>query len=223
MKHGAAMGVAVFVIAALVVFSLGQRQGGWGRGAPGIGPPAPKDDAEQRILSVLEEMRRSGRTYLSVGTEAGRMLRLLAEATDARHVVEIGTSTGYSGLWFCLALQKTGGKLTTFEIHPGRAAIAQEHFKQAGVDGLVTIVLGDAHETVDQLTGPIDLLFLDADKSGYTEYLRKLLPLVRPGGLIVADNMDMAPDYVQAVTNNPDLETLYYREGAELGITLKKR
>jgi predicted O-methyltransferase YrrM len=138
-------------------------------------------------------------------------------------VVEIGTSTGYSGLWFCTALQNTGGKLTTFEIDPGLAALARKHFQQAGVQDIVTIVEGDAHQTVTKLKGPVDIVFIDADKEGYLDYLNKLLPLVRPGGLILAHNVDTAPDYVRAVTTNPDLETTFFSLGNGLGITLKKR
>jgi predicted O-methyltransferase YrrM len=67
------------------------------------------------------------------------------------------------------------------------------------------------------------VLFIDADKDGYLDYLTKLLPLVRPGGLILAHNVDSAPDYEQEVTTNPDLETVFYRENQGLGITLKKR
>lgn len=186
-------------------------------------PAADPARMEEQVLGVLAEMRRTGKTYLSVSESTGRMLRLLTEATGARHVVEIGTSTGYSGLWFALALSRTGGKLTTFEIDSGRAAQAQEHFRQAGVDKHVEIVLGDAHVTVTKLKEPIDILFLDADKPGYIDYLRKLLPLVRPGGLIVADNINMAPDYERAVTTDPGLETIYWREGGQVSITLKKR
>ena len=72
---------------------------------------------------------------------------------------------------------------------------------------MVTVVLGDAHETVSRLKEPIDLLFIDADKSGYLDYLQKLLPLVRPGGLILADNMSQpkpSPDFVKAITTNPN-------------------
>lgn len=186
-------------------------------------PPLAKTEAERKILAVLDQARSSGDVYLEVPVADGRMLRLLTEAAGARNVVEIGTSTGYSGLWLCLALQKTGGKLTTFEIDPGRAAEARKHFQQAGVGPLVTVVLGDAHENVKRLKEPIDVLFIDADKSGYLDYLNKLLPLVRPGGLILAHNIDSAPDYVRAVTTNPDLETVFYRQGAGLGVTLKKR
>ncbi len=120
----------------------------------------------------------------------GRLLRLFTEAAGAKHVVEIGTSNGYSGIWFCLALRTTGGKLTTHEIDAGRASLARENFKRAGVDKLVTLVEGDAHEKVKNLKDPIDILFLDADKEGYIDYLNKLLPLVRPGGLILAHNVD---------------------------------
>jgi caffeoyl-CoA O-methyltransferase len=186
-------------------------------------PPLAKTEAEKRILAVLEEARSSGDVYLEVPVADGRMLRLLTEAAGARNVVEIGTSTGYSGLWLCLALQKTGGKLTTFEIDPGRAAEARKHFQQAGVSALATVVEGDAHQTVKRLKEPIDVVFIDADKQGYLDYLNQLLPLVRPGGLILAHNVDSAPRYVRAVTTNPDLETVFYMQGAGLGITLKKR
>ncbi|MGA2328156.1 MAG: O-methyltransferase [Bryobacteraceae bacterium] len=186
-------------------------------------PPLAKTEAERRILAVLDQARSSGEVYLEVPIADGRMLRLLTEAAGARNVVEIGTSTGYSGLWLCLALQKTGGKLTTFEIDPGRAAEARKHFQQAGVGPMVTVVEGDAHENVKRLKEPIDVVFIDADKQGYVDYLSRLLPLVRPGGLILAHNVDSAPEYVRAVTTNPDLETVFYMQGAGLGVTLKKR
>jgi predicted O-methyltransferase YrrM len=163
------------------------------------------------------------RTYLSVPIQDGKALRLLAEAARAKNVVEIGTSTGYSGLWFCLALENTGGRLTTFEIDHSRASMAREHFKKAGVEGMVSVVEGDAHEQVLKLKGPIDLAFIDADKNGYVDYLNKLLPLLRPGGLILAHNIDMVPEYVKAVTADRNLETIFYTEGAGLAVTLKKR
>jgi len=187
-------------------------------------PAAPREP-EQKILSVLEAMRKEGRTYLSVPPEDGRALRLLAEAAGAKTVVEIGTSTGYSGLWFCLALQATGGHLTTFEIDPGRAAAARKNFQQAGVESLVTVVEGDAHQKIATLKGPIDVVFIDADKEGYVDYLTKLLPLVRPGGLLLAHNVGMSgvTEYLKAAQTNPDLETIIYREGAGLAVTVKKR
>jgi caffeoyl-CoA O-methyltransferase len=188
-----------------------------------LAEPIAKNEKEKKVLAVLNEMESAGKTYLSVSAADGRMLRLIAEAANAQNVVEIGTSTGYSGLWICLALQNTGGKLTTFEIDPGRAELAREHFKKAEVAQLVTVVEGDAHQNIVRLAAPIDIVFIDADKEGYLDYLNKLLPLVRPGGLIMADNMGQAPDYAKAVSANPELDTVYSSDSEELSISLKKR
>jgi caffeoyl-CoA O-methyltransferase len=179
--------------------------------------------AENKILGVLDRMVRSHETYLSVPVEDGKALRLLTEAVGAKEIVEIGTSTGYSGLWFCLALERTNGRLTTFEIDHERAAEARKHFREAGVENRVTIVEGDAHEQIAKLKGSIDLAFIDADKGGYVDYLKKLLPLLKQGGLILAHNVDMVPDYVKAVTTDADLETIIYTAGGGLAVTLKKR
>jgi caffeoyl-CoA O-methyltransferase len=201
----------------LMACACAQRRG------PVDRPPLAKDDAEKKVLGVLDRMRGAGEVYLEVPVVDGRMLRLLVEAIDAKNVVEIGSSTGHSGLWLLLGLQKTGGRLTTFEYDAGRAAQARAHFKEAGVEGLVTLIEGDAHDNVKRLKGPVDLVFIDADKEGYPDYLNKMLPLVRPGGLILAHNIDSNRDYVTAITSNPNLETTFYMQGGGLGITLKKR
>jgi len=184
--------------------------------------PLPANEEEKKILSVLDDMDQGqGRAMMNVPQTDGRMLRLLAETTGAKHIVEIGTSNGYSGIWFCLALRTTGGKLTTHDIDEGRASLARENFKRAGVDKLVTLVMGDAHETVAKIKEPIDILFIDADKEGYTDYLNKLLPLVRPGGLILSHNIDStAQDFIDAITKNPNLETV---QAQGVTVTLKKR
>lgn len=199
----------------------GGFRGSWAAGSTESLPLA-HSESEKRILGVIEEAWKAGATYANVPNADGRMLRLLAESSRAKHVVEIGTSTGISGMWFCLALHKTGGRLTTFEYDSRRAATAREHFRQAGVEHLVTIVEGDAHQTISRLKEPFDILFIDADKEGYVDCLNRLLALVRPGGLILAHNIDMVPDYLRAVTTNPALETQLFREGGGLGITLKK-
>jgi predicted O-methyltransferase YrrM len=199
---------------------------GSGPSASLAAPPRPKGDAEEKILKVLDQVGQKQGRMANVPMPDGRMLRLLAETIGAKTIVEIGTSNGVSALWFSLALKKTGGKLITHEIDAERAELARENFTAAGVAGLVTIVEGDAHETVAKLTGPVDLVFIDADKEGYLDYLTKLLPLVRPGGLVLAHNMNprMADArFVKAITTNPDLETLFYMEGGGLSITLKKR
>jgi caffeoyl-CoA O-methyltransferase len=190
-------------------------------------PPMPKTEQEKKILSVLDDMDKNQRRgMMNVPIEDGRLLRLLTEAVNAKHVVEIGTSNGYSGIWLCLALRNAGGKLTTYEIDAYRASLARENFKRAGVDKIVTLVEGDAHKEVTKLKEPIDVLFIDADKEGYIDYLNKLLPLVRPGGLILAHNVNMRgqmQDFIKAITCDPNLETAFQGQGQDLSVTLKKR
>jgi predicted O-methyltransferase YrrM len=188
----------------------------------------PKDDAEKKILTVLQEMDRNQRRgNMTVPENDGRILRVLTESTGAKHVVEIGTSIGYSGTWFCLGLKQTGGRLTTFEIDSNRAKKARENFRRAGVDKMVTLIEGDAHEEVLKIDGPVDIVFLDADKEGYLDYLQKLLPKLKPGGLVVAHNIEerMAhPPFVKAITSNPELETVFLNlQASGISVSLKKR
>jgi caffeoyl-CoA O-methyltransferase len=208
-----------FAFVAFALPAIACAQGGH-RAAVGDVPPVAATPAEAKVLAVLDRMIANRELYLAVDAANGRMLRLLVETTGAKNVVEIGTSTGYSGLWTCLGLRNTGGRMTTFEIDPGRAEQARKHFEEAGVGALVEVVVGDAHENVKRVKGPIDLVFLDADKEGYASYLKTLLPLVRPGGLITADNIAMAPDYVKAVTTDPQLDTVFFDRFA---VTMKKR
>lgn len=217
MKHAFLIFITILVLCAC---GAAQRRSSYSDAA---NPPRARNEAEKKILDVLDAMVKANEMYANVPLADGRMLRLLAETTGAKHVVEFGTSTGYSGLWFCTALQKTGGKLTTFDMDAGRIATARRHFQQAGVERMVTIIEGDAHQTVSRLKEPIDLVFIDADKEGYVDYLNKVLPQVRPGGLILGHNTNMVPDYIKVITSNPDLETAFYNEGGGLSITLKKR
>ncbi len=225
------IGLTAMMLLALLVLAVMGQEPEPQRGALGPSlerPPMPKSDEEKKILSVLDDLDRNQRPgNMNVPIEDGRLLRILAESINARHVVELGTSNGYSGIWLCLALRTTGGKLTTYEIDARRAALARANFKRAGVDHLVTLVEGDAHKEVTRLKDPIDLLFIDADKEGYLDYLNKLLPLVRPGGLVVAHNMRRpAPDpkFVEAITTNPNLETVFLNmHAAGVAVTLKKR
>lgn len=185
-------------------------------------PPLASSEGEKRILAILEQARASGDVFYEVPLVDGRMLRILTETANAKQVVEFGTSTGYSGMWFALALQKTGGKLVTFEMDKERATQARKHFEQAGVSGLVQLIEGDAHQNLSQVKGLVDVVFIDAEKEGYVSYLKSMLPLVRPGGLILGHNINMVPDYVTAITTDPNLETVFFMHGGGLSITVKK-
>ncbi len=184
--------------------------------------PLAANDFEKNALAVLDNILKNER-FRNVPQHDGRLLRIMAESMGAKNVIEIGSSTGYSGIWLGLALKSTGGKLTTYEIDAKRAVTARTNFKKAGMADIITLVEGDAHKEVTKLKEPIDMIFLDADKTGYIDYLEKLLPLVRPGGLIMAHNINprMAdPNFMKAITTNPKFETVV-RGG--MGITMKKK
>jgi predicted O-methyltransferase YrrM len=196
------------------------------RGSRALSAPISGSEPERRVLDVIADYDRSQRAgSLSIGLADGRLLRILAESTAATRIVEIGTSFGYSGLWLALALRSTTGRLTTFEIDPERQARARQNFERAGVLPSIDLVLGDAHQLVTSVRGPVDMVFSDADKEGYLDYLQKLMPALRPGGLFVTHNLDMASsEYLRAIATDPALESTVLNVGSgELAVTLKKR
>lgn len=185
-----------------------------------------KDDAERKAVQAIDEIAKTQGWQANVPVQDGRMLRILVESTGAKSVVEFGTSNGISAIWMAIALQKSGGKLVTHEINPEAAAQARKNFALAGVADTITVVEGDGHEKAKALKGPIDLVFIDADKGGYTDYYQKVLPLVRPGGLIVAHNMNPQATnqpLVKTITTSPDVDTVFYQEGGGMSISVKKR
>jgi caffeoyl-CoA O-methyltransferase len=122
-----------------------------------------------------------------VGRVEGALLRILVGAIGARRVLEIGTFTGFSGLSMAEALPDDG-ELVTCDIDPKATAMARQFFDRSPHGKKITIALGDALETLKTLSGPFDLVFLDADKERYPDYYEATLPMLRAGGLVVADN-----------------------------------
>jgi caffeoyl-CoA O-methyltransferase len=119
---------------------------------------------------------------------AGRLLDVLVWASAATQVLEIGTYTGFSALMMAGALGE-GGRVTTLELDPERAAFAREHIDASPHGDRVDVRVGPALETIATLEGPFDLVFIDADKTGYPDYFEAVLPLLAPRGLVVLDNM----------------------------------
>lgn len=134
----------------------------------------------------------AGLPAISVSYLQGKMLALLVRATGARRVLEIGTLGGYSTIWLASALP-AGGEVVTCELAEHHADVAAANLAAAGLSERVTIRRGPAGATLAELAAagvePFDLVFIDADKPGYAGYLRGVLPLARPGTLIVADNV----------------------------------
>lgn len=161
---------------------------------------APEDALLQDLRS---EASRRGFPDIAISPEVGRLLQILLVAIGARRVLEIGTLAGYSAIWIARALGSSG-RLLTVEIDPARADLARSFLDRAGLAGIVEVRVGDAAETAAALVANnerFDAVFIDADKERYGTYLDLALALVRPGGLILADNafwsgrvLDDAPD-----------------------------
>lgn len=148
---------------------------------------APESDA---MRWVRAEMEARGLPMIQVSPLEGRLLAVLAAAAGVRRLLEIGTLGGYSGLWL-LSLLPDDARLVTLEKDPEHAAVAREAFRRAGVDDRVRIVEGDARRTLDDVGGggAFDLVFVDADKEAYPRYRERAAELLRPGGLLLADNV----------------------------------
>jgi len=146
------------------------------------------DDLDIRVQAFLDRHRGTWHD-LNVPESDGRLLHDLIVKQKFTRALEIGTSTGHSGIWIAWALAKTGGKLTTVEIDPERHRTAVAHFKDAGVAPFIDARLGDAHEIVPALPGPFDFVFSDADKDWYTKYFIAVWPKVVPGGCFTAHNV----------------------------------
>ena len=145
---------------------------------------------EDAVLSDLRaELEIRGFPLINVSPSTGRVLQLLVSLSGGGRVLEVGTLGGYSAIWMARGLP-TGGRLTTLELDPAHAAMAREFLDWAGVGDRVEILLGDARQRIAELgpDGSFDVVFLDADKEGYGLYASHAERLLRPGGLLLADN-----------------------------------
>lgn len=142
------------------------------------------EDAAQRAAGLPSAQRTR-----NVDRETGRWLNLLARATGARRLVEIGSSNAVSTIWLALAARENGGSITGTEILPERAAEANQNLAEAGLQAVAEVVAGDARATVAALVGPLDFVFIDAEKEDYSEHFLSVVDRVRPRGLILADNV----------------------------------
>lgn len=142
------------------------------------------------LFDALAQVTRYRMKYhhMQVGKVEGAFLRMLARLTNARHILEIGTFTGYSALCLAEGMQE-GGHLITCDVDPEATAIAQDHWARSPHGAKIELRLGPALETIATLEGPWDLVFIDADKQNYINYWEAVLPKVRQGGLLVADNV----------------------------------
>ena len=176
------------------------------------------EDAAQRAANLPSSQRTR-----NVERETGRWLALLVRATNAREVLEIGSSNGVSTMWLAAAARLNGGRVTGTEILPERAAEANQNLAAAGLNTIARVMAGDARATVASLPGPFDLVFIDAEKDDYVNHLEVVAGRVRPGGLILSDNVishDLSA-YQATLRIRSDVETVTVPIGRGVEFTLK--
>jgi predicted O-methyltransferase YrrM len=157
--------------------------------------------------------------------DSGRFVYVLALATGAKSIVEVGTSHGYSTLWLAAAAKVNGGKVVTHDSNLERIAAARKNFADAGLVDVIEIVEGDARETLRDRTEPVDLLFIDAEKSYYETFFDAVYQRLVKGSVVVADNaishQDELEDYISYVENHPNLESSLVPIGRGVEISVK--
>lgn len=170
---------------------------------------------------VLDDIAHTGdlQNLPLVDAEVGALLRVLALSLGARRILEIGTCIGYSGIWLAGALPHDG-MLFTMEKDPERAAIAKANFQRAGLADRVSIIVGDAALKIVKVAGPFDLIFQDGHKPLYVTMLDPLVKLLRPGGLLITDNVLWDGEVVPGFVRQPRREDTDTRAIAEYNLRI---
>ena len=181
---------------------------------------------DEKVRKFLESRKYRWRD-MNVPESDGKVLYDIIVKNNYKKALEIGTSTGHSGIWIAWALSKTGGKLITIEIDESRHKEALENFEEAGVSDYIDARLADAHKLVPELEGPFDFVFSDADKNWYKNYFIALLPKLEVGGCFTAHNVSNrysgTGDFLDYVESLPNMETTINRSSRSgISVSYKK-
>jgi predicted O-methyltransferase YrrM len=159
------------------------------------------------LTAALEASNAAGLPRIAVSAQQGKFLCLLAGATQARRILEIGTLGGFSTIWLARGAGPQG-RVVTLEYEPKHAEVARANLQRAGVADRVEVIVGAALDTLPTLTGgPFDLVFIDADKENYAAYLQWSVRLARPGSVIVVDNVIREGRILEPESDDPRIQT----------------
>lgn len=193
--------VAVLASCALVAFS-----------------PEPDKASDEFRNQFIKEFRRTG---LSTAPGDAMMLRILVESMNAKRGIEIGAARGFGAINMGIAFERTGGHLWTLEIDPRSAVRTRENLEKVGLEKTVTCVEGNALETLSTMKGEYDFVFIDAAKNEYLQYLKIIEPKLKPGAVVVADNVIKSAramqDFLDYIQTSPNYDTVIIRASMEKG------
>jgi predicted O-methyltransferase YrrM len=157
------------------------------------------------LQSALATSKAAGLPAIAVSPNQGKLLQLLAATIGARAVLEIGTLGGYSTIWLARGLPPDG-RIITLEIDPAHADVARRNFARARLDKMIEVRVGSALDSLPELSGPFDLIFIDADKANIPGYFAWAIKLSRPGSLIIVDNVVRDGEVVNGRSTDPSVK-----------------
>src|SRR5689334_20792833 len=191
---------------------------------------------EEKIANLLHELEAFGREndereqnrshkMLNLEPDTAKLISILVRSGQRKHILEIGTSNGYSTIWLAWSVQATGGHVVSIEKESRKEAMADANLRRAGLREFVDLRIGDATEVIESLYGPFDLVFFDADRLSAPAQLQLLLPKLSPGALVLADNVlshpDQIADYLKAIETLPNFDHMVVPVGKGLSIAYK--
>ena len=191
------------------------------------------DQSLRDLLKELEEFGRENdaraterpRLMLNLEPASAQLLSILVRASGVTRAVEIGTSNAYSTIWLAWSLAPAGGKIISIDRNPDKHALARENLTRAKLLDGVELRTGDATEIARELTGPFDLVFLDADRRKFPEHMQVLLPKLAAKVLLIADNVHSHPEeiseYLKLVSSLPDFQHTIVPVGKGLSIAYR--
>ena len=195
-------------------------------------PRLDMDDAMHQTLALYHQRidaERQGNggphRHMAVGPAAGRLINLLASSLDTPHILELGTSLGYSTIWLADAARTSGGRVTTVELEAEKSALAREMAEEAGLAEWVDYRVGDALELLDTLNGPFDFVLVDHWKDLYLPSFELFRNKLAPGAILVADNMIRGggssgqAEYAAAVRATPGMTSVLLPVGSGLEVS----
>lgn len=170
---------------------------------------------EQAVIEKLKELEQTRKEFWNLPFDSANFINLFVKSNNIKTVLEIGTSNGYSAIWICNALQKTGGHMVSLEFWQKRIDLAEANLEHCGLRDLATIKCGSAFTLIQELTPEdfrsdkleLDMIFIDANKSEYIKYFELVHPLLKKGGIIFADNVSSHQESVR-----PFLDEIYGRK-----------
>lgn len=199
--------IATMVPVAMLAFSVSVVHSSEGKTA--------SDEARRNLIKEFQ------RTGLNTTPEDAMLLRILAESRNAQRGIEVGSATGFGAINMGVVFERTGGHLYTLEIDPKMVKACRENVEKMGLEKSVTCIEGDALKTLPALEGEFDFVFIDAVKKDYFKYFKLIEPKLKPGAVIVADNViksaDAMKDYLDYIQTSPDYDTVIIRASNEKG------